>query len=381
MSPLSPIAIPESIAALILPNDTLSVAELLNFRLPIPRSTSFTDSDDYLTEETHNTEDLEEIRNLPSPPAAVVHALILALQETSAAAVTSSHCPRTAGKRYPLWVITYWGEVLQIRVVLERWISADNGIRTQMERLDHDEPEAGKELWTACDAMLTLPWSGSISGFSAKIALHHLAAYFTEEWLSDEHENQMLDILRDDLRDRDHPLANSAHIETTNFIPILSDGFKNQEEYATGQHFRWLRDLGQSFATGVKETLGLIVNKDGNHWVTVVIDFVEETIWYGDSLATRMGKEVENVIDWWIFLHVGEYFQKKFLPITRQKDGYSCGLLAWNALRAYYLDEDLMKAGSVADGRLGVVGRILDRHNETVCINFTMREYQLIVTL
>jgi hypothetical protein len=56
----------------------------------------------------------------------------------------------------------------------------------------------------------------------------------------------------------------------------------------------------------------------------------------------------------WTCYHTGKNFTKSYLPITRQRDGYSCGILAWNAIAAYLLPDfhTLIDAADVADKRL-----------------------------
>ena len=44
---------------------------------------------------------------------------------------------------------------------------------------------------------------------------------------------------------------------------------------------------------------------------------------------------MKNAIEWWTFMHSSQTFTHQSLPIARQCDDHSCGLMAWNALAAY----------------------------------------------
>jgi hypothetical protein len=58
------------------------------------------------------------------------------------------------------------------------------------------------------------------------------------------------------------------------------------------------------------------------------------------------------------------------MPVTRQWDGHSCGLLAWLALDSFLLghQDALIESKDVADGRLKVFLQIIQRHEDEVSI-------------
>jgi hypothetical protein len=93
---------------------------------------------------------------------------------------------------------------------------------------------------------------------------------------------------------------------------------------------------------------------------------------YGDSLGGTITEEIETVLNWWIHHHIGQQFMTNQLPITRQRDSYSCGMMAWNALATKVLPKNytLLKSDGVADERLKMFLRVSERHNDKVCIAF-----------
>jgi Ulp1 family protease len=120
--------------------------------------------------------------------------------------------------------------------------------------------------------------------------------------------------------------------------------------------------------TGVFEKLVSIVNLDQNHWVQVIIDTSSSKILYGDSFGKPITHEIKEVLTWWTNHHTATNFQIHSLAITRQVDEYSCGMLAWNAIAAHVLPDtySLVSSQAVADERLKMLLRVVERHNEKV---------------
>ena len=113
-----------------------------------------------------------------------------------------------------------------------------------------------------------------------------------------------------------------------------------------------------------------IANIRDNYWIAVVLDFKSSSILYGDSMGGTINEDldVETALTWWIQQHTGRQFTKGYFPITRQCDGYSCRILAWNALAVFLLPEtySLVDAGKVGDERLRTFLQVSDRHNSKV---------------
>jgi Ulp1 family protease len=158
-------------------------------------------------------------------------------------------------------------------------------------------------------------------------------------------------------------------------VPSLIEVHKKPDrdnQYATAENYNWIRKKGQELGTGILDKLATIVNIGGNHWVAVVIDFQSSQILYGDSLGGTITVEIETVLIWWIHHHTGQQFTTNRLPITRQRDGYSCGIMAWNAVAMNVLPKNyvLIKSESVADERLKVFLHMSERHNNKVGVAF-----------
>ncbi|KAF8221880.1 hypothetical protein L208DRAFT_1325588 [Tricholoma matsutake] len=231
------------------------------------------------------------------------------------------------------------------------------------------------------NALQCIPWSGLIHGFEVAIPTSFLSVYGTREWFSDEHEDQMLDLLWQEMMESG--ISSSADIENTQWSVKLRQAYRHQEQYGTGADYGWLHATGKMLADGTRDEIGMIANINHNHWIAVSLNFKNRRIvlqpnWtlkhyhqilYGDSLRDTPNQELIHALKWWTHLHTGHIFMVEDLPISRQQDGYSCGLLAWNALMIYLLQSKnytLMDPKNIDDERLKVLLRITEQHQDQV---------------
>ncbi|KAF8960792.1 hypothetical protein BDZ97DRAFT_1665281 [Flammula alnicola] len=239
--------------------------------------------------------------------------------------------------------------------------------------------EAVKVVENILDALTVISWDQDLKGFgrNATDDVTKLASYMTKDWLTGEHANQMLELLKNDLELHEIP---SMEIANTYFYEKIRDGFKQESNYTSDKSFRVYRHIGHLLATKDLDHLAFLANLSRTHWVGVVLDFREHIVWYGDSLGQEIPAEVKDVINWWTKFHSGRSFTYRKLPITIQKDFFSCCLLAWNAIAVFFSPdrEDLIPADNVAFGRLQVLLRIIRKHeSQTEVRNHLHREDSL----
>ncbi|PPR08056.1 hypothetical protein CVT24_010855 [Panaeolus cyanescens] len=142
-------------------------------------------------------------------------------------------------------------------------------------------------------------------------------------------------------------------------------------------NYRWLWSLGNQLGTAAENRttlsnqphqLAFVFNINGNHWVACVIDFRQAEILFGDSLqspaysGTLASAPYIQTLLWWSHQHSSKRFTVSQLPITRQTDGASCGILACNALSTY-LSEGLSPLLDMEN----VFGRRLDTFLQLTC--------------
>ncbi len=152
-----------------------------------------------------------------------------------------------------------------------------------------------------------LPWAGAIQGFSVDVEMHYLASFLTRDWLTTEHEDQLISLLRHDLMQSE--LESQVELELTYFIPKIEAAFAHRDMYATNPEYQWLRAHGQALCLGTCSRIGAIVNIEGYHWTAVAFDGVQNVIWYGDSLAEDIGEKLRAALQWWVLFHTGIEFK------------------------------------------------------------------------
>jgi hypothetical protein len=93
----------------ILPPQSLSVLDFLNFPLPMAmQSTTFTGPSQYFSMETPNISNIQQIHDLPMPPKSVVDALLAAIQDVEGMrSIMPSHIGPTDSRRFPVWIVQY----------------------------------------------------------------------------------------------------------------------------------------------------------------------------------------------------------------------------------------------------------------------------------
>jgi hypothetical protein len=85
------------------------------------------------------------------------------------------------------------------------------------------------------NAPACISWAGDIKGFSASIPTFHLARYLTREWFTDEHENQMLYFLRQEVsRERREDGINVCDTFFMKRLINLQQDEDGPNRYATG---------------------------------------------------------------------------------------------------------------------------------------------------
>jgi hypothetical protein len=183
-----------------------------------------------------------------------------------------------------------------------------------------------------------LPWTGFILGFEISKKVDHLTAYMTQEWLSDVHETQMLELLQSALYQQKASVE--VEIEGPYFHNYLKSTLEaGESKYKNSSSSSHACGLGDTLQLGQRTSVGFIANVHGNHWVATIVDFTAGCILYGDSLGGQPEDEFISTIQCWAQYHASTQLAVGKLPIPRQEDSFSCEILAFNALAHFYLPE------------------------------------------
>jgi hypothetical protein len=314
-----------------LPASTLSVHKFVTLDLPsyALATTQLARAQNYASELQPTVDNVNKRALLLSPSDNVLTSLQQSICSGMVKSILCPHFPNgDGGQRYPLWLASFWIQLSSIREIQKKWKSAIRNLEVQMNQDKESIP-----LRQAFNALSHIPWTGRLQGFQDTIELEKLSIYFTQDWLSDDHELVMLSSLKDDLLTAG---KEDSFIENTAFMLLLGNAYRDQQAYTTERCYEWLRHRGDELAIGEKRYLSTIANQDNVHWVAIVLDFDQRKILYGDSYEKCISAEHHTIIDWWTEHHVGMCFTIRDLPVRRQVDNFSCGILAWDSLRLHY---------------------------------------------
>ncbi|KAF7969102.1 hypothetical protein HWV62_28304 [Athelia sp. TMB] len=352
-----------------LPCPAATILEFLDFKFPSITPTKTSASTEFFSQLEPTVMDPKLLKGIPVPSEETVKGLA-ALCKTAvtdgAASLVCLHLSWEVSRRVPLWMIPYWMEAAEIQKVHRPlWVEASDTMRArQGTRRGKCKESTHHLIEEVYSGLLTLSWSGKTRGFSNQEPVSTLATYATRRWLSDAHEDQMLDLPRTDIRL--DPSKPAIDIKGTHFLSKIQQAYvkKDTGEYKDGRAFEWLWETGIELGNEVHEQLGCLVNVGGDHWVAIIIDARTDEILYGDSLGGDPGEELKTALSWWTRRHTNREFKWGKLTITRQCDGFSCGLFSWNALahRFYPSKYPLMLADQADDGRLQVLLKVIHCH-------------------
>ena len=194
--------IPPEIHKAILPDKDLSILDILKFPLPaVARSITgpYNQVQNFLSHLIPTVTSIDKIQAIPTPPLAVLDELVRSPELSVSQSVLCSHTHGSSRERLPMWILSYWVEVFQLRPLKKKWLDADESLQKQENHKQHTD-DTKVMIKQVYNALACISWASNIQGFSASITTDHLATYLTRDWFSDEHENQMLYLLRQEVR-------------------------------------------------------------------------------------------------------------------------------------------------------------------------------------
>jgi hypothetical protein len=271
------------------------------------------------------------LRHLDMPPVKVIRRLVQDGQQAwldGFKSVKYGHLAVDAGTHFPLWVISFWNTVIDIRSdVRKPWIGARDWLKKQMEQKKN--PQVRTHATDVTKLLGVLPWNGRKRGLSDNSPIHSLWRFFGTEWLSSTDENDMLEILRDRIAS-DPDLVGRVRVEAVELTAKITQAFEHRE---TGDYneLRWLQTLGTDIF-GHGERLVTIahlgVHNKQKNWVAIEVDGPQRLFLYGDSFGKEIPPKLRQAYEWWASQHTTDALEFGTLPTSTNRWPF-----VWNALR------------------------------------------------
>jgi len=275
---------------------------------------------------------------LGPPPLQLSESYIAAIKEAPFPILSFTLVPISGHPvRFPIWVLDYWrgikhatGYQQSWKSVLE-WLSEISGSQLMVEICD--QVMAGLSCF---------PWNGgncTVCGMTSLLADSHL---------SDFHINHTLAKISHHHCDHYGVEVSKCHV----FLTVLDLGsiikaYKNGIHSACASHKpKQLLEVENRIISGYVDSVAEILHLP-NHWTSLVITFKPPKILYGDSLGSSILSNKASSLQQWI-CHMPDQsghgimesdISVYSLPTTIQKDAFSCGLIAPNAISHHYLPQ------------------------------------------
>jgi hypothetical protein len=284
-----------------------------------------------------------------------------------------AHLDKSVQTLYPLWVLTFWGEVGQHRIsVREPWLKCTDWLQVQIKQ---KKSITLKHLAEDANIILTdLPWGSNKHGLSDLEPIHTMHRYLGTSWTTVSQQNDMLELLRGQIAS--HPdLIRSVTVEGVVLTETIMAAANARDKYILDRRFAWIRHLGEAIVLTNRSLL--TVAHTVNHRVALVVDVKAHVIRFGDSFGAAIPEDMLGAYRWWLAQHTTEAFAIETLPMTPQTDTHSCGYLANNGLHHFAIPDSfpLIQPGvqAGASARIAVFNTLAEHILERLGVSAYLR--------
>ncbi|KAJ7659435.1 hypothetical protein B0H14DRAFT_3702003 [Mycena olivaceomarginata] len=359
--------IPQELEHDIFPSPLLSIAKLLEFPLPLESTAVAPQPAEYFSKSVPDITDDALILREDCQQASGEQLSMLARR--SSQSVVHSHLGGGAVTRFPLWILTYWSSVHDIKH--DAWVPWRNcqawvNCQKKVGRKGPDRVALAEET----SMMLAMvPWGRCKPvGLSDSEPFHTRWRFVGAHWLSGSQMNDMLELLRNKVNTIPESIQNT-HIWGTALIPKILAAYRAADAgtYWTAPDLCWIRDLGKDV---VQKSSGLdhLGTPRPYHRRAVLggccirhdtaggCGPLRRFFWWRDP------EELAAACRWWLNQHTAEKLELADLPIARQEDGHPCGILV-DDTQQHFVDPSVPLLGSAKflDARLEVFNKLCVR--------------------
>lgn len=289
------IAVPHELLHL-LPEDQLSVPEILDFNLPpsMPSSIIKHKASAWFSTEPPN-EDFAILVTRPLPSHDTVKELVIASKQAFLDGASSVKDLRYKDSRLPLGVVGFWEIVAKVNRAKMNWHKSKSWAKSEREKLD--TTATAEKLDEAFAVLECLPWNADVCDqTSASIATSTLgfaALLSVNALLSDTLLDMMVSLVHDRIVAGTDTSVDSS---TTNLVAPLE--FSNAVVAAASTHglyksgnFPTLRKYETIVKQQEIQKMYFVVHLP-NHWVSSMINFKEESFCFGETHSCFSGSSI-----------------------------------------------------------------------------------------
>jgi hypothetical protein len=269
-------------------------------------------------------EALRELRNAPIPPIHFLTALKTRLHDQWDAG-TRSLVGLVGSEPMPLWTLAFFQEARSANILRSSWLTAHTWFEQSVKNASAAILEEFADTIIKVRKMFThLGWNVDLG---RNLHSSHLLELFGTGMISQRIVDAVATMLNDSVPEE------HAVICTTDLQYGLELDEQEWDNYETSIPLTYIREIGERIKNGAVTKLTWPINLEAVHWGTIGVDTKERLIAYGDSLRwPRPARLVSQIRRWMSILEVDALpFDLEDLPTARQDDGYSCGVVSWNA--------------------------------------------------
>ncbi|KAG1722730.1 uncharacterized protein EDB91DRAFT_1088025 [Suillus paluster] len=315
------LTIPDGMLTSLLPRDDISVASLINHRLPQIAMWPFDQSIQF-------DEDLPTATVDPQgqiPPVPYIERLGNEFGQALLDGKRSIRDPRNLNTLLPLWVIEFWWALHSAHEHKTHWVKAARWIR--------EKQKTGRdlELFREAETLLRLlPWNRSLRGPAAtsRRTTNHLRLFLSDHRCLSE---TLVDLMTASLVSFLPVQRHDVIIANTSFGDAICRAKHISYHNRPHRHLQEIEDDAKKhrylYATVHVPTL--------DHFIAFAIDFETKSFKYGDSLYSKNApSDIIQKLQWWFCKRFGGEFRNDggVLPHGVQKDTCCCALFAINTV-------------------------------------------------
>jgi hypothetical protein len=280
--------------------------------------------------------------------------------------------------RLPVWVFDYWREIELAASYQVEWRAALEWLESYSK-----SPEATGFCQKLLMALSFFSWSGHNT--SVKDITSLLSGSPPKSYLSDFHIDHTIKQISKHHQDLHGPKVSGRHIITT--VGILGSiitfyGSGRAPPKMGNTLWEHLAEIENRIVRGEVDSVGGVHHLP-LHWVSVVFQFQEGYILYGDSLCQKIPTSHHKAFTRWVthlYQRSGRNMDNNYIPVCPlptgcQNDTASCGLFALNAIGHHYLGHSLLSPDptSVACRRMEIALDLI--YENTVCLVLSNLKY------